>query len=120
MEQKKFEKIMELETNDSHNSFYGKAIVVQDMTGWTLYSYGTAIVRISNGKAARLWDGYSATTMRHIQAFCDKYGVYCGGKKWWEGVPTNYTMAKEYPHRVFKGRVTKCNWMYTDFYPTEY
>lgn len=37
----------------------------------TLYSYGTPIVRKNqDGSLVKLWDGWSATTGRHIKAFC--------------------------------------------------
>ena len=62
----------ELIPNDSHKSFYGKAYVQVD--GWgreTLYSYDTAIIRRDvDGSLTRIWGGWSATTGRHIAAFC--------------------------------------------------
>ena len=70
----------ELIPDDGRKSFYGKAKVVIDDDGTeTLYSYGTPIVRRTlNGKLERLWDGWTATTGRHIRAFCDM------NKKQWE------------------------------------
>lgn len=59
----------------SQKSFYGKARVyaVKDSPDnyYTLYSYGTAVVSVYVGPddipyIKRLWDGYSATTMRHV------------------------------------------------------
>lgn len=59
-------------TPTNRKSFYGKAIVVMDDTGnKTLYSYNTLIItRTNSGELVRLWDGWSATTGRHIKAFC--------------------------------------------------
>ena len=58
----------------NRKSFYGKAVVVENEDGETLYSYNTPIITIKTegGKtiATRLWDGYSATTGRHILEFC--------------------------------------------------
>ncbi len=53
-------------------SFYGKAIVtIDDDGGKTLYSYGTPILKqMLNGDFVRLWDGWTATTGKHIAAFC--------------------------------------------------
>ena len=57
--------------DDSHKSFYGKAIV-------TVYDDGTEILRSyqtdvlakgPDGMYHRLWDDWSATTGRHIKAF---------------------------------------------------
>jgi len=57
---------------DGRKSFYNKAIVTVDENGAeTLYSYGTAIIkRLVSGELVRLWAGWSATTGRHIKAFC--------------------------------------------------
>lgn len=62
----------ELAPTDGRKSFYGKAIVEVDKAGnKTLYSYGTAIIkRLVSGELVRLWNGWSATTGRHIKAFC--------------------------------------------------
>ena len=62
----------ELIPNDGRKSFYGKAVVEVANDGTeTLYSYNTAIIkRTAAGKLVKLWDGWSATTGRHIKAFC--------------------------------------------------
>lgn len=62
----------ELIPNDGRKSFYGKAVVeVADDGSETLYSYNTAIIkRTTAGELVKLWDGWSATTGRHISAFC--------------------------------------------------
>lgn len=62
----------ELIPDDRRKSFYGKAIVTVDNNGnETLYSYGTAIIkRDTSGNLERLYGGWSATTGRHIKAFC--------------------------------------------------
>ena len=62
----------ELMPNDGRKSFYGKAIVEIDNEGnETLYSYGTPILtKRTNGEIVKHWDGWSATTGRHIKAFC--------------------------------------------------
>lgn len=62
----------ELMPKDSHKSFYGKAIVfVYDDGTQILHSYGMRVIkRDAAGNLFRLWDGWSATTGRHIAAFC--------------------------------------------------
>jgi hypothetical protein len=62
----------ELIPTDGRKSFYGKAVVIVEDNGEeTLYSYGTPIVkRLVSGELVKLWSGWSATTGRHIQAFC--------------------------------------------------
>ena len=65
-------KIYELKPTDNRKSFYGKARVeIADDGSETLYSYNTPIVkRTAAGELVKLWDGWSATTGRHIVAFC--------------------------------------------------
>ena len=65
-------KIYELAPMDGMKSFYGKAKVFIDNNGTeTLYSYDTPIIsRSASGELKRLWHGWSATTGRHIKAFC--------------------------------------------------
>lgn len=62
----------ELIPTDERKSFYGKAqVIVEDDGTETLYSYGTAIIkRTAAGELVKLWDGWTATTGRHIKAFC--------------------------------------------------
>ena len=65
-------KTYELTPTNSQNSFYGKAIVrVADDGSETLYSYNTPIIRRnSDGELVKLWDDWTATTGKHIKAFC--------------------------------------------------
>ena len=62
----------ELIPTDGRKSFYGKARVYLNPIGDEfLFSYETCVaVRYKNGEIARLWGGWSATTGRHIKAFC--------------------------------------------------
>lgn len=55
---------------DGRKSFYGKAWTMDGDGVSILYSYGTAIIRREGGRLVRLWDGWTATTGRHIRAFC--------------------------------------------------
>lgn len=74
---------------DSRKSFYGKATVIHDDDkGYImLKSYDTIVCRIDNyNNFDRLWHGYSATTMRHINEFCNQYGIPGGGKSWWDSL----------------------------------
>lgn len=62
----------ELIPTDGKKSFYGKAIVEVEENGTeTLYSYNTPIIkRLVSGELVKLWNGWTATTGRHIAAFC--------------------------------------------------
>ena len=81
-------KIYKLDPNGSSKSFYGKANVIEENEEKFLKSYETIVCKIGkNGNFVRLWHGYSATTMRHINAFITKFGIIGGGKKWWCNLP---------------------------------
>ena len=62
----------ELTPVDGRKSFYRKAVVIVEDNGTeTLYSYNTPIIkRLVSGELVKLWDGWTATTGRHIKAFC--------------------------------------------------
>ena len=62
----------ELIPTNGRKSFYGKAIVkVDENKNEILYSYGTPIIKkTATGELVKLWDGWTATTGRHIAAFC--------------------------------------------------
>lgn len=69
-------------------SFYGKATTHTTTDGTViLTSYATNVAKIKNGKLVRLWGGWSATTQRHINAFCETYGLPTINKKQWEAMP---------------------------------
>lgn len=71
--------------NDNHKSFYSKAVVREFEHGSVLMSYGTPVVAVDeSGKIHRLWSGYSATTMRHVNAFMANMNIPQGGKTWWD------------------------------------
>jgi len=65
-------RVYELTPTDGRKSFYGKAKVIIDEAGnETLYSYDTPIIkRTAAGELVKLWEGWTATTGRHINAFC--------------------------------------------------
>lgn len=69
---------------DSRQSFYGKARVIIKPDGTqVLYSYGTPVCRIKDGKATLLHKGYlgwssSQTTLRHVKEFLKQNGFEVG------------------------------------------
>lgn len=74
---------------ERQKSFHGKAHVQNLDNGDTLLiSYDTPVCAVdSEGNVKKLWDGYSATTMRHINAFLTLMDVPGGGKAWWDSLP---------------------------------
>lgn len=91
--------------NNNFKSFYGKARVSYDSKRdtLTLTSYTTEVCRIDGYSTAphfsKMWDGYSATTGRHIWSFlrqfapyvCDEYNSSKAKSfpKWWATLPVS-------------------------------
>ena len=74
-------------SHDRVKSFYGKAKVIEKDGETILQSYDTIVCKIDkNGKLVRMWNGYSATTMRHINAFIELFEISGGSKKWWDSL----------------------------------
>lgn len=73
----------------NQKSYYGKAKIIKDENGKIfLQSYDTLVCYIDNdGKVKRIWDGYSSTTMKHINDFLRLFDLPGGGKKWWNLLP---------------------------------
>lgn len=72
----------------AQKSFYGKAKVIETDGETLLQSYDITVCKIDkSGEFVRMWSGYSATTMRHINAFIEMFGISGGGKKWWDALP---------------------------------
>lgn len=80
-------KTFELKPFNSQVSFYRKAIVIDYDEYAKLRSYDTIVATIENGVLYRVWNGYSATTMRHINAFCIEYGLQPINKAIWLDMP---------------------------------
>ena len=90
-------KIDNLNPNDSHVSFYGKAKVIRDNFGtYYLQSYETIVAVYVDAPGNpdngfhRLWSGWSATTGRHISAFCSYVGCAQVNKKQWDKMPVEH------------------------------
>lgn len=81
-------KIYDLIPTDGRKRFYGKAKVIEKDGEIILQSYDTFVCMINkSGEFVRMWEGYSVTTMRHINAFIEMFGIPGGGKKWWDALP---------------------------------
>ena len=53
----------------------------------TLLSYWTEVCAVKDGRLIRYWDDWSATTAKHVTAFCNKYGLRAPNKKEWLNMP---------------------------------
>ena len=96
----------ELPCLDGRKSFYGKAIVHKTDEGtFVLQSYETCVGEIDRSrKFHRLWDDYSATTMRHVNSFLKYYLVPGGGKKWWNSLPVEEPLYEDDLSRLIRRR----------------
>lgn len=94
-------KVYELTPKTAQKSFYGKAVVMIDERGnETLYSYNTPIIqRSTDGKLIRLWGGWSATTGKHIAAFC---GLNKAGFMALPHEPTPHEKAQAYAGTLYR------------------
>ena len=76
---------------DGRKSFYGKALVFIDSQNSIayLYSYNTLVCFFDceTMKFRRTWGGYSVTTMRHVNAFRERYGFSKLSKREWMTLP---------------------------------
>lgn len=78
----------------TRNYFYKKskrAKSVRANAFWTevngvkyLVSYETIVASITDNRLHRHWNGYSATTMNHVNSFARLFNVENAGKKTWE------------------------------------
>lgn len=78
-------KMQELKPNNGQKSFYGKAKIYTDAYGNTfLKSYDTIVAFVTKtGEFKRLWDAWSVTTAKHINAFRALFGLDAMNKKEW-------------------------------------
>mgnify|MGYP007029255380 CR=1 FL=1 len=67
----------------NQKSFYGKAMIEAYNNILILYSYNVKICKITNGKFYRVFNSYSATTMRHVNEFRMQNGFSKLSKKEW-------------------------------------
>lgn len=79
-------KMFDLPCYDGRKSFIGKAKVIETESGKYLLSFNTIVCGLENGIFKRFWDGYSMTTLRHVNSFCEFLGLHGGSKRWWNNL----------------------------------
>ena len=65
------------------DDFGGRALVIPTENGYILQSYYTNVCEIKNGKFIKLWEGFSATTLKHINAFRKHFNFPMISKREW-------------------------------------
>lgn len=69
-------------------SYYKKAKVLFDGERKWLKSYNTIVASIGiDGRLHKHWDGYSATTMRHVVEFAKQNKIIAPNKARWKALP---------------------------------
>lgn len=74
----------------TQKSYYGKAVVIDGANGVKmLKSYDTIVCSYDpmTGEFARMWGGYSRTTMNHVNDFRRLFDLPALSKKEWESIP---------------------------------
>lgn len=71
------------------DGFNNRAVVIKTEDGWILRSYYTEVAEMYQGKFIRLWDGYSNTTLKHINAFRNYLGLPGLSKREWIEMEVN-------------------------------
>ena len=76
--------------HDGHTKIgNGKASYYKGDYGITLRSYWTDVCRINRGRFYKMWEGYSATTLNHINEFLTIHGYKGFSKREWIETPYN-------------------------------
>ena len=65
------------------DGFNNRALVIPTENGYKLKSYYTDVAEIVGGDFVKTWDGYSVTTMKHINAFREYFGFDRMSKREW-------------------------------------
>ena len=76
----------ELPGMEGQKRFYGKAIVSTIGNDKYLTSYKTVVCGIVNGEFVKYWNGYSNTTMKHINSFRLMNGMDKISKSEWDNM----------------------------------
>ena len=88
------EEISELAADIRDRKRYNRAFVLEGFNTrasireqydgvYVLTSYYTDVALIHDGKLYRLWDGWSKTTAKHVNIFCEHFGLTGLNKREW-------------------------------------
>lgn len=79
------------------NGTYKRAKIAEKNGVKDLYSYETRVARITkSGEFIRIWDGYSQTTMKHVNEFRRMNGMNSLSAKEWKALPVNKSSKKKW------------------------
>lgn len=63
--------------------FNTRALIIPTENGSILKSYYTEVCKIENGEFFRLWEGFSVTTLKHINAYRRHFNMKALSKREW-------------------------------------
>ena len=95
----------------TQKSYYGKAVIIEekdDFSGETLLkSYETIVCKVTAGGVfVKLWNGYSRTTMNHVNDFRRLFGMPTLNKSAWMALPCESGNGERYKVTFTNGFVT--------------
>lgn len=67
----------------SLDSFNGRALIIPTESGYILKSYYTEVCKVVNGEFIKVWDGFSVTTLKHVNIFREFLGLDALNKREW-------------------------------------
>ena len=85
--------------------FGNRAVIIPTENGYILKSYYTNVCEIRNNKFIKLWQGYSNTTLKHINAFRSKYNFPTISKREWIEMEANKEYFSYEPNQVIAQKV---------------
>ena len=73
------------------DGFNVRAVVIPVRGGYVLKSYNTIVCGVVDGEFFKAWNGYSATTMKHINIFREWLNMKKINKREWVEIPATVT-----------------------------
>ena len=71
------------------DGFNGRAVLIPVNGGILLKSYNTIVCGVFGGEFVKLWDGFSVTTLKHINLLRANGGMPAFSKREWIETPTS-------------------------------
>ena len=72
------------------DNFGGRALIIPVENGYILQSYYTKVAIYRNGEFFKTWNGYSVTTLKHINAFRKWINLPALSKREWIELPNEW------------------------------
>ena len=104
MRELRHEQRNDLKQNENNYRIADRAIVIANKHGSSLKSYYTTVCAIIDGKFYKTWEGFSTTTMKHINDFRMMFNLPTLNKKGWDKLSEeNGNIVERYKIEVSNG-----------------